>query len=206
MSKKQADLEAICRQVAEAALLPSDVELLRLIRQAITGAGLIRVERLSGTLPPNAHGTINDESVVVSFPSYTAAIDLQTLLGEILAAQAAPPISVEEEDGDPLGSVSGFVFPNGSISIDEDTDIATVTFSVGATITELDDVPDVNASSPDDGDLLAWDSTPGEWKNVPATATSGRYQMYVLTNDGMGGFNFVTDIDGNLVTTLEYLE
>lgn len=201
MSKKQADLEAICRQVAEAALLPSDVELLRLIRQAITGAGLIRVERLSAPLPPNAHGTINDESVVVSFPDYTASIDLESLLGEILAAQAAPQLAIQELDADPSGNIRTLIVPDGSLTVDEDT--ATLDFS---SISSLDELSDVNAPAPDDGDLLAWDSTPGEWVNVPATATSGRYQMYVLTSDGMGGFNFVTDIDGNLVTSLEYLE
>lgn len=33
----------------------------------------------------------------------------------------------------------------------------------GATIAALDDIPDVNAPSPSDGDVLTWDSTPGEW-------------------------------------------
>lgn len=38
---------------------------------------------------------------------------------------------------------------------------------VGGTITELDDVPDVNAPSPSNGDVLTWDSTPGEWTPQP---------------------------------------
>lgn len=201
-----AQLKAALRPFGEEAIQPGDVELLRLIRQVITSAGLVRIERVTGTLPENAHGVIDERSVVTSHPTYTAAIDLKTTLDEILAAQAAPPVSVQEVDGDPLGSVANFIFPNGSLAIDEDSDTATVTFSSGATITELDDVPDVNAPAPSDGDLLAWDAGAMEWVNVPATATSGRYQMYVLTTDGMGGFNFVTDIDGNLVTTLEYLE
>ena len=38
-------------------------------------------------------------------------------------------------------------------------------------IASLDDVPDVNAPSPADGDVLTWDSTPGEW--IAAAATGG---------------------------------
>lgn len=37
----------------------------------------------------------------------------------------------------------------------------------GTTITELDDVPDVNAPTPGDGDVLTWDATPGEWVALP---------------------------------------
>lgn len=38
---------------------------------------------------------------------------------------------------------------------------------VGSTITELDDIPDVNAPSPSAGDVLTWDDTPGEWVASP---------------------------------------
>lgn len=37
----------------------------------------------------------------------------------------------------------------------------------GPAITELDDVPDVNAPTPSNGDVLTWDSTPGEWVASP---------------------------------------
>lgn len=40
----------------------------------------------------------------------------------------------------------------------------------GSGIASLDDIPDVNAPSPSDGDVLTWDSTPGEW--VAATPTA----------------------------------
>lgn len=38
---------------------------------------------------------------------------------------------------------------------------------VGGTITELDDIPDVNAPSPSDGDALVWDNGAGEWVAAP---------------------------------------
>lgn len=38
-------------------------------------------------------------------------------------------------------------------------------------ISALDDIPDVNAPTPADGDVLTWDSTPGEW--VAAAPTGG---------------------------------
>lgn len=43
----------------------------------------------------------------------------------------------------------------------------------GATITELDDIPDVNAPTPAAGNVLTWDDTPGEWvAQAPSGITS----------------------------------
>ena len=39
-----------------------------------------------------------------------------------------------------------------------------------ASVAELDDIGDVNASTPSNGDVLTWDSTPGEWVNSPPAA------------------------------------
>ncbi len=41
----------------------------------------------------------------------------------------------------------------------------------GTPISELDDIPDVNAPTPANGDVLTWDATPGEW--VAAAPTGG---------------------------------
>lgn len=41
------------------------------------------------------------------------------------------------------------------------------TESGGSPIAALDDVPDVNTPAPGDGDVLTWDSTPGEWVALP---------------------------------------
>lgn len=41
------------------------------------------------------------------------------------------------------------------------------------TVAELDDVGDVNAPAPSNGDVLTWDSTPGEW--VPQAPSGGSY-------------------------------
>jgi len=51
--------------------------------------------------------------------------------------------------------------------IDDD---GTLTVLGGASVAELDDVGDVNAPTPSNGDVLTWDSTPGEWV---ATAPTG---------------------------------
>lgn len=42
--------------------------------------------------------------------------------------------------------------------------------ATGSSISELDDIPDVNAPTPSNGDVLTWDSTPGEWVNLPPAA------------------------------------
>lgn len=54
----------------------------------------------------------------------------------------------------------------------------------------LDDLSDVNAPSPSNGDLLAWDSTPGEWVNIspPAGTLSGLSDVDITglgTGDGL---------------------
>jgi hypothetical protein len=69
-----------------------------------------------------------------------------------------------------------------------------------AGISELDDVPDVNAPAPSNGDVLTWDSTPGEWVASPLPAagafvigdatdvdTTGVADGDVLTYDSGGG-------------------
>jgi hypothetical protein len=86
-----------------------------------------------------------------------------------------------------------------------------------AGISELDDVPDVNAPAPSNGDVLTWDSTPGEWvaQALPGAGafvlgdatdvdTTGASTGDVLTFDGAqwepgpaggGGKTLITTID-----------
>jgi hypothetical protein len=111
-------------------------------------------------------------------------------------------------------------------------------------ITGIDDLADVDAGAPDDGDALAFDEADGEWKpldvltpaehtaiadgaphhaavtlgagNDPALALVGqaltltlaggtRYRMYVYGITA-GDFDFVRDLDGYPVTSLEDTE
>lgn len=103
----------------------------------------------------------------------------------IYIAGATPARS---EDGDAseeiLGSLvyviegtanGGKVFRNtntSAIVIDTDT-ISFDELAAGSSIAALDDIPDVNAPSPSDGDVLTWDSTPGEWVAAAPTGGSG---------------------------------
>jgi hypothetical protein len=50
--------------------------------------------------------------------------------------------------------------------------VTSVNGQTGAVTLDLDDIGDVNAPTPGDGDVLSWDATPGEW--VP-TALAGAY-------------------------------
>lgn len=74
---------------------------------------------------------------------------------------------------------------------------AYVDANIGSPITELDDVPDVNAPAPSNGEVLTWDSTPGEWVSqaLPGAGafvigdatdvdTTGAASGNVLTYDG----------------------
>jgi hypothetical protein len=63
----------------------------------------------------------------------------------------------------------------------------------GAGVAELDDVGDVNAPSPSNGDVLTWDSTPGEW--VAAAPTGGSNALDDLTDVNTTGVS-----DGDVLT------
>lgn len=52
------------------------------------------------------------------------------------------------------------------------------------TVAELDDVGDVNAPTPSDGDVLTWDATPGEW--VAAAPTGGGGYTDEMAQDAIG--------------------
>ena len=78
---------------------------------------------------------------------------------------------------------------NKKITIDE----AKIALDVPAAITELDDVPDVNAPTPTNGDVLTWDSTPGEW--VASAPSSGIAEL-----DDVPDVNAPTPSNGDVLT------
>lgn len=100
-----------------------------------------------------------------------------------------------------LGTVATLDFDtDDTLAADSDSLIPTqqavkayVDGSVGSSITELDDVPDVNAPSPADGDVLTWDSTPGEW--VPAAPVGGANDL-----DDLGDVNAPSPANGDVLT------
>lgn len=70
---------------------------------------------------------------------------------------------------------------------------AKIALAVPAAITELDDVPDVNAPAPTNGDVLTWDSTPGEWvSTAPVTGST--------TLDGLTDVNTPAPGNGEVLT------
>jgi hypothetical protein len=70
---------------------------------------------------------------------------------------------------------------------------AKIALDVPAAIAELDDVPDVNAPTPSNGDVLTWDSTPGEWvSTAPVTGST--------TLDGLTDVNAPTPGNGEVLT------
>lgn len=86
---------------------------------------------------------------------------------------------------------------NGSLEVPTKNAVRDKIESLGSGITELDDIPDVNAPTPTNGDVLTWDSTPGEWVSQPLPGagafalgdatdcdTAGQTSGDVLTYDG----------------------
>jgi hypothetical protein len=95
-----AQLKSALRPFGEEAIQPGDVRLLKLIDQVLTGSGLVRVERLAGTIPANFHAPVNEASVIVSHPSFSSAVDLATLLEQLIASIASE-FAEELTGGDP---------------------------------------------------------------------------------------------------------
>ena len=76
----------------------------------------------------------------------------------------------------------------------------------GGSVAALDDIGDVNAPAPADGDVLTWDAVPGEWV---ATAPSGggggtdHIAIPVLTPGTIVDYEIVWDSSGEIVYTVE---
>jgi hypothetical protein len=89
------------------------------------------------------------------------------------AATTAPDVSDDGTKGFKVwSSWLDTTGPTLYVCLDTSTGAA-VWLELGASgASALDDLTDVNAPTPADGDVLAWDSTPGEWVSVaPVTPT-----------------------------------
>lgn len=51
--------------------------------------------------------------------------------------------------------------------------VTSVNGATGAVVIALDDIDDVDAAAPSDGDVLTWDSGDGEWQAKPASGSGG---------------------------------
>lgn len=140
---------------------------------ALTGAGVDAAADLLPIVDMSLAGTSRNKKILVSelklsFNLGTAA-DLDIDTDDTLAADSDSLIPTQQ-------AVKAYVDAN-----------------VGGGITELDDVPDVNAPTPADGDVLTWDATPGEW--VPAAPTGGSNALDDLTD-----VDAPTPADGDVLT------
>lgn len=105
--------------------------------------------------------------------------------------------SPDDGEGDEIRTAFDKCNDNFTELYDEDTALdGRVTALEGAppgSVASLDDVGDVNAPSPNDGDVLAWDATPGEW--VPQAPTGGSNALDDLTD-----VDAPTPSDGDVLT------
>lgn len=103
----------------------------------------------------------------------------------------APDIPALTADATPDATADYVMTYDASASAHKKVLIEDLPFTAGAS--ELDDLTDVNAPSPSDGDVLTWDSTPGEW--VALAPTGG-----VANLDDVGDVNAPTPSDGDVLT------
>jgi hypothetical protein len=128
------ELAALARPLAKKLVRREDARRARIV-DGVTGGGtrVILGEGTTGNLPSNQHGTIEDISVLVDFPAYSLAQELQTLLGEIIADLATGAgVTVEETDASPSGVARTVVVPAGSLVYDAATETATLSFTAAA--------------------------------------------------------------------------
>ena len=115
----------------------------------------------------------------------TATTDMATN-ASVASAIAAAAYTLPEATTSTLGGVKA---DGTTITVDADG-----TIHGASTITSLNDIGDVNASNPSDGQALCYDSTEDEW--VPMTVGGG---------GGTGGHT-IKDADGNSMTSRSNLQ
>jgi hypothetical protein len=140
---------------------------------AITGAAVDGAADLIPIVDMSLAGTARNKKILVNE------------LKEAIAPGTAAALDVDVDDT--LAADSDSLIPT------QQAVKAYVDANVGTPITELDDVPDVNAPTPSDGDVLTWDSTPGEWV---ATAPSGG----IAELDDVPDVNAPTPSNGDVLT------
>ena len=79
-----------------------------------------------------------------------------------------------------------------------DTDAIVWAAFGGGGASALDDLTDVNAPTPSDGDVLTWDSTPGEWVASPPGAGGDTVGQFIVGYDG-GLSNLVATKDQDVI-------
>ena len=95
MARSDADLTAILHRVAAAIVRPDDARRDAVIDR-VTGNGVtVLLTETSGTLPEAQRWIVEDESVRVSFPSFSPATNLETLLAQIIAGIGAAGFDVD---------------------------------------------------------------------------------------------------------------
>jgi hypothetical protein len=86
--------------------------------------------------------------------------------------------------------------PTGTIAAtDVQAAIAEVATEAGSGISDLDDLTDVNAPTPSDGDVLTWDATPGEWV-AAAGGGGGGGDLTFISETVLGAAAAQIDITG----------
>jgi hypothetical protein len=159
---------------------------------------------------PSIHNTLSGRSAADAHPASSitntpagdiAATDVQSALNELdtdkvkVAGQlggtaASPTVLGIRETGGPTNLTFGAI-ADGEFLKRVGTDVV----SVGSTAGDLDDINDVNAPTPNDGDLLTYDSGTLEW--VAAPPSGG-----ISSLDDVGDVNVPSPSDGEVLQWL----
>lgn len=120
------------------------------------------------------HRGVLDDDVAITVSGFTIDEALVVIVGLTQDGSGGHAITWDGDvvfaGDDQPGQAAGDVTWYALWSDEGDATVYGAIIGGGATIAALDDIPDVNAPSPSDGDVLTWDSTPGEW--VPAAPTA----------------------------------
>lgn len=167
------------------------------------------------TIPFTATGSLTAQDVVATWVNTTAYRYFELDIGtsdtyrihawELYEGTLATDISGHVDATDDAHDASAIAYDNGSSGLASDNlQDAIDELAGGPVITALDDIPDVNAPSPSDADVLTWDNGAGEWVAAAPTGaaditdlpTAETDTSLVLHPDGAGGVEWGADDTG----------
>lgn len=152
---------------------------------AQTGAAVDTAADLLPIVDMSLAGTARNKKITVDELAIALAEAIRDTIGTALTAGTGVTVTVNDPgdtitiavdttaEAERVRDVIGTALVAGTnvtITVNDPSDTITIDASAGS-VASLDDVGDVNAPTPSNGDVLTWDSTPGEW--VPQAVGAG---------------------------------
>ncbi len=171
---------------------------------------LVQVWEVGGgkALVQPAVAVVDADNITITF---TLAPDVDEF--RVIVASTGGIVPEHDHDADYAPAAHNHDADYADVAHDHDSDYAPLThnhdldYADIAHVHALDDLSDVDAAAPADGDVLTWVEANNAWEAATPTGgtASGQYRQFVWEVSG-GAFTFVTDNAGNPIFDLVDLE